>query len=391
MDKKKKIKILFLRSWYPGKLFPTLGNFCQKHAESVSGLAEINVLYACGDPNQKSTYILEKNEERGVHVTRVYYARSSGWFLLSDLLNMIRYFSALKLGFKSIYGTTEKPDVVHHNIIYPAGMFARYLKRKHKIPYLITENWTGYLLENSGAYRGLFRKWATGKICKEADLLTPVTKNLEKALKSHNLGKKFRVIYNVTDTGIFKPGSPDSGEPVTFIHVSTLKEDHKNISGIIRVAHRLDGKGLPFRIRVIHDESNQTALNVIKELNVNPRIFEFLGSREPEGVSREMAKCHAFLLFSNYENLPCVMVEAMACGLPVIATDVGGISEHLKPEFGFLIAPRDEEALEASMEAIIKGKEFNSDEIRKYAVENFSYEAIGQKFFSIYKELSGKK
>jgi len=75
----------------------------------------------------------------------------------------------------------------------------------------------------------------------------------------------------------------------------------------------------------------------------------------------------------------------MACGLQVIATNVGGISEHLinNPPH-HLIAPRDEEALHTALERISKIDLTSKKKIREYAVKEFSKEVIASKFSTAY-------
>ena len=94
------------------------------------------------------------------------------------------------------------------------------------------------------------------------------------------------------------------------------------------------------------------------------------------------------MLFSNYENLPVVIIESLACGLPVISTSVGGVPDHITEDFGILIPPKDENALCSAMENMMDNwMKHDSEKMRRYAVENFSYEAVGEKFNEIYRKI----
>jgi glycosyltransferase involved in cell wall biosynthesis len=90
------------------------------------------------------------------------------------------------------------------------------------------------------------------------------------------------------------------------------------------------------------------------------------------------------------EGLPLVALEAMACGLPVVATDVGGVGEVLVKSFGKLIAADDPEAMaEAVVEFIsVKDKANNSgNELRAVVEERFSWDRNVARLVEIYEEL----
>ena len=94
------------------------------------------------------------------------------------------------------------------------------------------------------------------------------------------------------------------------------------------------------------------------------------------------------MLFSNFENLPCVIVEAFASGVPVLSTAVGGIAEILSPERGMLIPQGDEEALLRSMNQMLDHcHEYDREAIRDYAIKTFAAQSIGQQIFEVYKKV----
>jgi glycosyltransferase involved in cell wall biosynthesis len=99
------------------------------------------------------------------------------------------------------------------------------------------------------------------------------------------------------------------------------------------------------------------------------------------------------VLFSDYENLPCVVAEAMACGLPVIATRVGGVPEQVFPGSGLLIEPRDEEGLQRAMaEMIDHAGRFDRAAIREFAEREYSLAAVGRRFLQLYRDaLAGRR
>ena len=124
---------------------------------------------------------------------------------------------------------------------------------------------------------------------------------------------------------------------------------------------------------------------MIAEHNAEEYIKTF-GMISSQEVSEKMKVASCFVLFSDYENQPCVIVESFATGLPVIAPKVGGIPEILDSSRGILIDKGDEEGLLDAMQNVLEGSVSfkNSAEIRKYCIEHFSQQKIAEQFSEIY-------
>lgn len=390
-----KLNILFLSSWYPNRLLPTLGNFVQKHAEAVAVHANVVALFVCSDSDCKQKYEVVESTLNGVYTINVYYKKVTHLIpLISQIQKANRYFKAHLIGFEIAKQKLKQIDLVHHNILYPAGIFAWYLKKFKGIPYIITENWTGYL-PSKNTHRGWLEKMLSKKIAYNASYITPVSKDLQDAMKSHGFDTKYEIIYNVTDTKLFHPSNSNKPtEKIKIVHISTLDDPHKNISGMLRVAEKLSKQRNDFEIWFIGDGDTAPHIKTAKELNIHNTFAFFDGTKTTSEVAEIMRNSHCFLLFSNYENLPCVMVEALASGIPIVSSTAGGIPEHITENLGLLVKPLDEPALlNALNKAIdnIKAGKYNSAELSNYAINNFSYEKVGEKFVALYEKILNEK
>ena len=106
-------------------------------------------------------------------------------------------------------------------------------------------------------------------------------------------------------------------------------------------------------------------------------------------IAKEMQKADVFVLFSNIENLPLVLIESISSGTPFIATKVGGVPEIFNNEMGRLVDARDIDQLLNEMNFMIENSNFfNSSNIRSYAIKNYSNEEVGKKFNDLYIENS---
>lgn len=367
--------ILFVSSWYPSRIHPFNGDFVQRHALAVSSLNDISVLHSIKDENLSQNYKIEISEGKIKEVI-VYYKNSSfgPW-------NYIRRLIALEKGFKHI----PEFDLVHLNVTHPAGIFALYLKLIKGKKYVITEHWTGFrkdLFQKVNFIERIFIKL----ILKNASKLLPVSADLGRSMLNVSGKMPIEVIPNVVFTELFNP-SERINSLKKFLHLSSLKYDHKNIQGMLNVAKRLADEGFQFEFHIGGTGSRDEMHKFIQKNNLQYHIYTF-GELSYEQVPYKMSGYDTFVLFSNYENQPCVQAESFASGLSFIGTDVGGIKEFLPENFGFLIEKGNEEELYNAIKSIIEGKEFASkEEMSEYAEKNFSPQIIAARFDKVYNEI----
>ncbi|MBP8245034.1 MAG: glycosyltransferase, partial [Chitinophagaceae bacterium] len=116
--------------------------------------------------------------------------------------------------------------------------------------------------------------------------------------------------------------------------------------------------------------------------------IQFTGEIPYEQVAKAMQESDCLLLFSHIENSPCVIGEALCCGLPVIASRVGGIPELIQEGHGILVPPANENEL---MRAMIQIKQtiaqYNRHSIAQEAASRFSYETVGKQLLDVYNRL----
>lgn len=377
--KSKKYKILFLSSWYPTKLSTQNGDFVQRHAKAVSEYCNVICFHVIKDKNLNSKLYIEE-KQNGNFKELIYYFNCKYF----SGLNYIHYY--LK-GYKNICKNYGKPQLVHANVLFPIGFIVFLFRILFKLPYIITEHWTGYA---KGFYKKLpfIKRILYNYIGKKAKCLLPVTHDLKEEMIKAGVNGKFDVIPNVVETDIFAPGKKSQQEIKHILHVSNLNDEHKNVSGLLRVIEKLSKIRQDFVLDIIHSEENSQLYKLSDSLSIKDRFVNFLGKKSYEEVAKYMADSNILVLFSNYENLPCVIVEAFASGLPVVSTDVGGIKEHLNERMGKLLPKGDEEALFESINYMLDNyQKFDKEYLVNYAKTNFSYTSVGNQYVKIYSNI----
>ncbi|MDQ0067055.1 glycosyltransferase family 4 protein [Chryseobacterium lathyri] len=371
----KRKKILFISSWFPNKIEPTNGNFVQRHAEAVAKIHDVEILHAIGDFNQKQKYLKDDQVINGIRTCIVYYKNSK-----NPAQNFLRRMRAYKIGFSEM----QVPDLVHANVMHNSMLFAVYLKKRFKIPFVITEHWT-VLREVNSNRTPFITKYIAKLIGNTADKVLPVSNDLKRSLKKIGIKTGITVIPNVVDTKIFKPKKELSID-FTFIHVSNLIP-RKNSDKILKVALKLLSKGYQFNLQLGGDGNIDKLQEEVRNAKAENRI-EIFGIQTISQIAERMQRSDCFILFSDDENQPCVIAEAFASGLQVISTNVGGISEFFPENAGILLTKVDEDQLFSAMRIILEGKrKDNIFSISQYAKDTFSEEIIAQKFSEVYDDV----
>ena len=375
--------VLWLVSWYPGKTDIFNGDFIERHANAVSGFTPVVVIFITKDPSlKKGQAVIEKKVEGNLTVYRGYYPTSS--FSFSEkLVSLFKYFLLQKKIFSQIKKEREMPGLVHVHVAFKAGLFARYLKKIYQIPYIITEHWTGYYpgspnsIYKADFFTIRFTKW----ILKGASFLLPVANKLGETINKFVPVKRI-VVPNVVNTDLFYYKPVNNGK-FRFIHPSTMSYV-KNPEGILRAAVELNKQGYSFELWMIGGVSEPLLEMAEKSGGLNRYIF-FKKEIPYAQVASEMQHASALVLFSRFENLPCVILEALCCGLPVVSTNVGGISEVLDQNNGILVQSENEVELKNALKEMIENVHlFKRENIAREAAVKFAYTTIGRQISDVY-------
>ncbi len=392
-DSAKKTKSLWFVSWYPSREEAYGGDFIMRHAEATQAFCDVAVIYACPTSRSGKKYevAINPSSDKNPLEIRVYF---------SDLPKPLRFLKLLRFAKAHAVGLRQlkelnfgKPDNIHLHAVFPAGLIALCYSFFHRLPLLVSEHWTGYRPDDgSYARSGFLQKMLTQLVYRRAKLAISETDKMTDVMLNLGLGspKKFRSIPNVVQTELFFLKKKSDSVTIRLLHVSTLGERHKNFGGILNAVAEIAKTRQDFVLTVVGtgDEMEKWKRQVA-EKNIQSFVH-FLGGLPLEKVAEQMQSADFFVLFSNFEGLPCVLLEAMAAGLPVIATETGGISDWVGEREGILLRIGDDRGLQKAM---LKMLDTFSHYDRAYLHQNIknrcSYERIGEDIFNIYQSLGG--
>ncbi len=379
--------VLWLVSWYPNELNPFNGDFIQRQARAVALYQKIIVVHLQKDTNASIAKNVKEVISTSENVTEIivfYHPAKTGIKFFDKIFSVKKYKNVYRSTLKKVLETYRNPALVHVHVAMKAGLLAIYLKKKRNIPYIISEHWSGYYAEaNLNIYNsGWMQKMLTISILKNASIVITVAESLAKAIK--NLAPvEYKIIPNVVDTKLFFY-KPVQIKRFRFIHVSSLSK-LKTPGEILQAARLLANENISFELILVGNK-NDDLLRLAEELKLLNHYVFFMGEIPYGKVAEEMQSSSALVMFSKYESLPCVILEALCCGLPVISSNVGGISEVINNTNGILVESENVIQLKEAMKKMITIYNiYNKEYIAESAGQKFSYSTVGSQISKLYK------
>ncbi|MEN9700341.1 MAG: hypothetical protein RLZZ301_1539 [Bacteroidota bacterium] len=374
-----KPKVLFLSSWYPSKHKPTEGNFVQQQAKAAAHIAAVELIYVVlSDQHQH----IECQTQTGAFNEQVFYIPKNNWPILHFFIN---YFLIFRTYWKASSNLRfGKPDLIHASVMYPIGFIGLMLKWRFKIPLVMTEHWTCYHEQASpqpSKWQSFWLNW----IGKRVDLVLPVSTDLAAAMYRYGIDTPMKVIPNAIDTTLFSTSNKNKKRVFRFLHVSSLDEAQKNFNLLLRAFRRLKLQQADVELHVVSDGNARPYQEKIAPFDFASSVH-FHGAQDAEGVHALLSFCDVFVLPSRFENLPCVLIESLSTGTPMIASAVGGVAEIVNPTNGMLVPSEDEDALLAALISI-QQQRFDAEQMHQEAERKYSYQAVAQLMQQAYSQV----
>jgi glycosyltransferase involved in cell wall biosynthesis len=386
------MKVLWLASWYPNQTRPYEGDFIQRHARSVTAYSKVTVVYLSQAGESLNIYnpqSIEQEKDNVVEKIIFFEFKKTGVKWFDKVKYNIIYYKTYKKLITEYIKTNGRPDIVHVHVPMKAGMIALWMKRRWRIPYIVSEQSSLYNRFSPGNFhqRSFIYRHNVKRVFNKAEAVTNVSAVVADELKVLFDLFEVKVIHNTVNTFLFNYQKYTPSK-FRFIHVSTLTHQ-KNVEGILNAVKGLSKLRQDFEL-VIVGPVGPELIEMISTLNLASLVICTGEINYPE-VASQMQNASAFVLFSRHENFPCVIVEALCCGLPCIATNVGGVREAVNNDNGIMIKSECEvELTEAMAKMMNEYRRFDRSKIAEEAQKKFSYTTIGKQFYELYREILKK-
>ena len=354
------MNLLIITNLFPNPLEPLRSTFNEQQILALAGMMRIHVISPVSWL-RKLRYRLSGTlgrldsctEWRGIEArypTYYYLPRVMSWFrgftMAGSILPACRY-AVRHLAPHAILTTWAFPD----------GFAAVMLGRLFKLPVIIKVHGTDVeMLEHKGVRRRL-TLWAFNRSAR----VISVSRYLRDKLLQHGVpSEKIVVVYNGVDDSIFAPRDAMAARGAlklaadrrVMVFVGNLKHDKGLLDLFTALTPDLCARHL-VSVYVIGDGPLRGKLEALIRDRSLDSCVHLLGRRTPDEIAQWMNGADFLCLPSHHEGLPNVILEALSCGLPVLATRVGGIPEVVNAQNGMLVTPQRPDELGRAMETML--------------------------------------
>jgi teichuronic acid biosynthesis glycosyltransferase TuaC len=274
------------------------------------------------------------------------------------------------------------PDLVQAHGALNAGVAAWAIRRRWGVPYVLTEHSTAFA-------QGRLRWWERDlvrRVVEGAQHCVAVSPQLAALLTAQYPGSRWQYLPNPLGEAFLTVDAAarrEAGAPFVFISVARLSPE-KGHARLIEAFAEAFGGDPGSRLRLAGEGPIRAELERLCAVRGIAGQVDFLGLLPSARVRDELAVADAFVLASDVETFGVVVIEALACGRPVIVTASGGPDHLVTAANGRVIPPRDPMALrDALIRMRQEAGEYDRAAIRAEALRLYGPEAFARRFAEI--------
>lgn len=381
--------IVMIPAWYKTPTNPSRGIFFVKQAQmlqnaghQVGMIVPPSILRTHHGISEVYRYWkhrpdhLQVNHDDGFPVFRVMWW---GWRGMIDLSFRKTIISQAFQKYIDQYG---QPDILHgHTMIY-GGYMSKILSDRWDIPYIITEHdaryYDGIPLVHFG-HQLVVKRTIAG-----LTRMITVSHSLASTLRSYTGDLQIDVVGNSVDSELFKP-LPSFTDQVDFTFSIIGRLTHLKRHDILLKAFAKEFRDKPIKLNIVGDgQEHERLKNLAKHLKIESQC-NFTGIVRHNQIPAIINQSHVIISASEKETFGVTLIEALACGKPVIATRSGGPEDIVDDKTGILIERSNVDAMANAMQTIMTQYDnYDPEYIRAKCLEKFGEKPITSQLEEIY-------
>lgn len=288
-----------------------------------------------------------------------------------------------------------KPDLIHCFFAIPSGCFGLYCKKVFNIPYITSALGADVPGFNIGDWRlntyHIITQSFSKAIWENSLHVVANSTSLKTLCENFSQNQKIEVITNGVDSEMFYPKENKmiSKNEIRLLYLSRLTFQ-KGIETLIKALGILKERNINnYKLTVVGEgHLKDSMFNLIDKFNMREKV-DFLGWKKLEETPEVYRNSDVFILPSVMEGMPSVALQAMSCGLPLIASRVSGFEQILEEEInGYFAGFNNPEEFANAIEKLLKSPELiekmSRESTRK--ARQFSWERISEQYLELYEK-----
>jgi glycosyltransferase involved in cell wall biosynthesis len=290
-----------------------------------------------------------------------------------------------------------RPDIVHVFFGVPDGPIGWLLKRVYGLPYIISLR--GADVPSDEVKR--FAKQYTvlrpfiRRLWRDADALVAVSNGLRGHAQQLTPDLPIQVISNAIDLSQFTPSRQrETDGPTRLLYVGRFSKP-KNVETLIEAADLLSRTDVgDFELELVGNGEQRPILEHLVSERGMGRLVRFSGWVPRDIIADCYRHADVFVTATTWEGMPNTVLEAMACGLPIVGTRASGLQDLVQDSVnGYLVPTRDPTALAEALVLLIENgheRRRMGRQSRKLVERQFAWEQIAAQYVTIYEQVLGK-
>lgn len=354
-------KLIVFSNMYPSDQHPTYGIFVKNQVQLLRDEGMDVSVIAIEDPSKGKIAKLQK------------------------------YMSLFIRGFFSLLKNRKTLNLTHAHYVFPTGMLSYWGKRWFKIPYVVTVH--GGDIDQMPKKSKMARKW-TERILKKADAVITVGEKLKQdVVREFGVSiNKVHVISMGVDQTVFYVMPQElsreslrlSKEETMLLYVGNVIRA-KGIEDLIEAYKQIAYTKEKLSLYIVGSQKDAQFATLVKDRIETLERVHLIGPQPQTTLAKWMSAADVFVLPSHHEGFGLVALEAMAVGVPVVGTNVGGLPHLLKDDAGILVEPHNPSSLAEGIEQALNRSEERYTEVKQRIVEEHSYPMLAERLKTIYK------
>lgn len=387
--------VLLMPSWYKTPEHPINGTFFEEHARMLQKKGyQVGVFCPTyeGSFNLKKSFaqFFKKNQPKDFEDNGIptMYLKINALF--PSRFQKLNYWFAgfmAYIKYKQYKKQFGKPDFIHGFSVFTAGWITRYISKKENLNYIFTEN-TNSIINSKWITTNEVTREVVKKTFSDAKAVQLKSSFFKQALiEKHSISPNNVVIIPNFVTPMFYQTfiAKEKSSPFIILYIASLdyrKQQQLLLEAIVLVRK----KGYDVKLNLIGDGSIKNELVKYAEENGIQQIVVFMGNQNRETVKKEIDEAHLIVSASKHETFGLSIIEAFACGRPVVSIDSGGPRDTVNSLNGILVKENTADKLAEAIVLVINNYEkFNQENIRMECFQKYTEDSVFYMFEPIYK------